>query len=374
MKNSISNFWFKFLTSNNLIYNSCWEDPDIDRNLMKLDSSSRVFMITSAGDNTFAYLMDNPESIHTVDINPYQNSLIEFKKALFEHSSFEQLSNLFIRGCDDNYKEIYYLIRSHLPEDSRQYWDNKIHWFSPENGFYKQGLTGKFATALRFILRLKNLTKYVDDLIQEPLLERRHEIYSKNIAPELFSGLSRYFLKTDTLLAFAGIPHSQNDAVSNLNEHLNKALYHLFVIQHAKNNHFWRLYIEGRYQHNCAPDYLNPENFETISQQVSKIYNSVSSVSDYLKQTENRFSHFVLLDHQDWLLGSNEKLKEQWQFLIKASLPGAKILFRSVHKTLDFLPDIALENTTQLSVDYEYLKHNDKVGTYPSTFLLEVNV
>ena len=36
---------FRNIHSNNLIYNTCWEDPRCDRALLELDASSRVVMI-----------------------------------------------------------------------------------------------------------------------------------------------------------------------------------------------------------------------------------------------------------------------------------------------------------------------------------------
>ncbi len=70
---------FHYIHDNNLIYNTCWEDPRIDRKLLKLDSSSEVAMITSAGCNALDYLLDNPSDVHAIDVNPRQNALLELK-------------------------------------------------------------------------------------------------------------------------------------------------------------------------------------------------------------------------------------------------------------------------------------------------------
>jgi len=40
---------FHHVHGRQLIYNTCWEDPRIDRQLLKLDGGSRVVVITSAG-------------------------------------------------------------------------------------------------------------------------------------------------------------------------------------------------------------------------------------------------------------------------------------------------------------------------------------
>ena len=72
---------FHHVHGGQLIYNACWEDPRIDRALMRLDGDSRVVMITSAGCNALDYLLDGPAEIHAVDVNYRQNALLELKRA-----------------------------------------------------------------------------------------------------------------------------------------------------------------------------------------------------------------------------------------------------------------------------------------------------
>ena len=73
---------FHHVHGGQLIYNACWEDPRIDRQLLGLTSASRVVMITSAGCNALDYLLDDPAEIHAVDVNPRQNAVLELKLAL----------------------------------------------------------------------------------------------------------------------------------------------------------------------------------------------------------------------------------------------------------------------------------------------------
>jgi DNA-binding NarL/FixJ family response regulator len=54
---------FHHVHGGQLIYNACWEDPRIDRELMRLNAKSRVVMITSAGCNALDYLLDGPAEI-----------------------------------------------------------------------------------------------------------------------------------------------------------------------------------------------------------------------------------------------------------------------------------------------------------------------
>src|SRR5262245_58858156 len=82
---------FHHVHGGQLIYNTSWEDPRIDRQLLKLDSTSRVVVITSAGCNVLDYLLDDPAEIHAVDVNYRQNALLELKLAMIRRQSFSDL-------------------------------------------------------------------------------------------------------------------------------------------------------------------------------------------------------------------------------------------------------------------------------------------
>ena len=67
MVKEINNFrdWiFRQVHTKNLVYNTCWEDPRCDRKLLQFNEDSEVVMITSAGCNALAYLLDDPAAIH----------------------------------------------------------------------------------------------------------------------------------------------------------------------------------------------------------------------------------------------------------------------------------------------------------------------
>ncbi|MEP1938237.1 MAG: BtaA family protein [Balneola sp.] len=375
MKNLLSTLWFRYLTSRFLIYNTCWEDPKIDRFLLNLDQSSDVFMITSAGDNTFDYLLDRPRSIDCADINPQQNALLDLKCALFESGNYEHLTELFLTGKSPNYRIIYKSIRNKLNQSSQTFWDQHIHWFSHENGFYRNGLTGYFARVLNTLLKVKKLQEPVQRVINEPSLNIRKDIFTSEIEPALWQGFSKYFWKSELVLSLAGIPSTQIKSMSDLNAYMRSTLRNLFVEQGMKDNYFWKIYLEGNYTESCSPEYLKKDNFEIISSQLTKITHNTLSVTELLNSSQKKYSHFVLLDHQDWLAGNGtNELEKEWRAIFKSSKPNSKVLFRSVHKDLEFLPDFVRLKIKKTNIKTTYLKQNDRVGTYPSTFLFEIDV
>ena len=375
MKKALSTYWFNFLTSHFLIYNSCWEDPEIDRFLMEFDSESNIFTITSAGDNVLAYLADKPLSIDCVDLNPHQNSLLALKIALFKNASHSALWKYFERGKTSDFKEIYDSVKSELSFESATYWDKHIHWFSPNKGFYTQSLSGKFASVLKLILSFKEIKESTIELLHEPNPENREHIYDHKISPQLWTGLGSKIWKSNLVLSLAGVPSSQKHGVNDLEDFLKTALRNIFVVQNPATNHFWRLYLEGSYGEQYRPTYLELDLFELIKSQTHKVSHSVNSVTNHLENTSKKYSHFILLDHQDWMVTNNTiDLENEWRAILKQAKPEAKVLMRSVHPNLNFLPEFVRNRISEISIDPDYLRTSDRVGTYPSTFLFKLHV
>ena len=49
--------WFSKVHQSNLVYNTCWEDPRLDREALALSEDDRIMVITSAGCNALDYAL-----------------------------------------------------------------------------------------------------------------------------------------------------------------------------------------------------------------------------------------------------------------------------------------------------------------------------
>ncbi|MEQ8659832.1 MAG: DUF3419 family protein, partial [Gammaproteobacteria bacterium] len=72
-----------------LVYNTCWEDPAIDRQVLELGPDDDVMVIASAGCNALDYALTAPASVHAVDMNPRQIALLELKLAAIRALDFD---------------------------------------------------------------------------------------------------------------------------------------------------------------------------------------------------------------------------------------------------------------------------------------------
>ncbi|MEM9261906.1 MAG: DUF3419 family protein, partial [Bacteroidota bacterium] len=141
----------------------------------------------------------------------------------------------------------------------------------------------------------------------------------------------------------------------------------------AWDNYFYRLYLNGRYTPGCCPEYLKQDNHATLGANVHKVRSYTTTIADFLQRHPGHYSHFVLLDHQDWLAAhAPAALIEEWRLILANSKPGTRILLRSASPEPDVIPQFVREKIDFRNDLSEPQAKRDRVGTYAGTFLLEV--
>ena len=111
-----------------------------------------------------------------------------------------------------------------------------------------------------------------------------------------------------------------------------------------------------------------------LRQMESQVTTHTCTVSDFLKRNPGKYSHYVLLDHQDWLAWHDpEALKEEWDLILANSRAGTKVLMRTAGLDLSFVPDEVRERVTFYPEVTEALHRVDRVGTYGSFHFGVVN-
>ncbi len=373
---------FKKLHKSKLIYNTCWEDPRIDRKLLDLNMHSRMVVITSAGCNILDYLLDSPSRINAVDLNPKQNALLSLKIALYKNGDYGDFNKMFAEGRHKKFKKVYRSVRHGLDSMSAEFWDRKISYFSPyglKNTFYHRGTAGTAAwlfTLCLYKIR-KGLRNIVMDLFESECLETQRSLYCK-LENEMWNVFLSTLVKQPLLMAMLGVPRPQIKLIidgnpGGLEGYVKEKMRHVFTEVPIWDNYFWRVYVHGAYSERCRPLYLKEENFNFYRNAVEKINIHTGSVSGFLRKNPSVYTHFVLLDHQDWLSYNDPgALNEEWDLIFKNSLPGTKVLFRSASSKPDFIPEPARKLLRFRPDLTESLHAYDRVGTYGSLHLAEV--
>ncbi len=374
--------FFKSIHHNRLIYNSCWEDPRLDREMLGFDSTSKIVMITSAGCNALDYLLDGPARIHAIDMNFRQNALLQLKLKMIEHSSFDDLFAMFGTGSHDKLDGLYKSVRPQLPGYAQVFWDKNIDYFSSRGlrkSFYYRGTAGNVAWLFRhsFLRANKKVGQYIRDLLEATTLERQRDIYEA-VEPELWNAFSRWFVKQPLVMTMLGVPRAQMDLISKeypggIPGFIRDMFKHVVTELPFHENYFWRVYLTGSYTRSCCPQYLKKENHATLRERSTTIHTHTNTVTDFLKENPDTYSHYILLDHQDWLAHHlPDALEEEWEYIFKNSKRGTKILMRSASTQIAFLPEKILQRL-KVREDMAEKHHKlDRVGTYGSMLFAEV--
>lgn len=381
--NRIHDRFFRWVHESYLIYNTCWEDPRIDRKLLQLNGKSRVVMITSAGCNALDYLLDDPEKIYAVDMNPYQNALLELKIAAIRHCPYEDFFALFGKGYHPKCRQIYNMLARDLSEGARNFWEHRLYYFAGHRGrrpsFYYHGTTGTLAWLfLQFFFRhQRDLKTHIFKLLDASDLKEQRCIYER-IEPGLWTSLTRRIVNQPATLTMMGVPRSQIQLIKQqypggLIGFVKDKMHNVFTNVSIQDNYFWRVYITGSYTQDCCPNYLKRKNFSRLKSRINQIQMHTSTLSDFLRQHPGIYTHYVLLDHQDWLAGHDPaSLEDEWQLILNNSQNGTRILMRSAGLTTDFLPGLAASYLRFFPEKTVPLHKNDRVGTYGSLHFAHV--
>ncbi len=374
-------FFFKKVHNSWLIYNASWEDPRIDRQLLELDENSKVVVLTSAGCNALDYLLDSPAEINAIDMNPRQNALLNLKLAIIKHRNFEDLFKMFGEGSHQDFRKVYADVRDSLSDSDKEFWDKKIVYFdtnSRKKSFYYYGASGLLAWMIsKYLTRNKELRDGLFSLFDAQSLEQQKEIFDR-IEPMIWGKFMTWLVRQPSTMALAGVPRPQIDLIKEqypggLGGFISDKFRHVFTEILAEDNYFWRVYLTGSYSSKCCPNYLKSENFFKLRTNANSVKTHNNTVTGFLKENPGEYTHFILLDHQDWLAQHDPiALEEEWQMILKNSAPGSKILMRSAATEIDFLPQQVTESLRFFPEKTDALHVTDRVGTYGSLYFAEV--
>ncbi len=373
---------FHHVHGGQLIYNACWEDPRIDRELLALQPDSRVVMITSAGCNALDYLLDGPAEIHAIDVNPRQNAVLELKLALITRGDFGDLFEFFGIGSHERFRAVYRSVRPLLSVSARSFWDAKISFFDPgslKKSFYYHGAAGMAAWLLGGALfRAKpNIKNHALCLLDADTLAQQARVYAL-LEPKIWGKLSHWLIRQRMVMTLLGVPAPQIRLIENhypggLTCYVKDKLRHVMSELPARENYFWRVYMTGSYTLSCCPNYLREENLPVLAARAGRIRPRTCTVSEFLRRHPGVYSHYVLLDHQDWLAWHEPAaLAEEWALIFGNSRPGTRILMRSAGVDLSFVPAEVRARLRFFPERTEALHLTDRVGTYGSLHFAEV--
>jgi S-adenosylmethionine-diacylglycerol 3-amino-3-carboxypropyl transferase len=343
---------FSLVTDRSLVYNACWEDPAVDREILSLGAEDDVLVITSAGCNALDYALQAPRSVWAVDANPRQNALLALKVAALCKLDHNDVWQLFGEGRHPRARQLYATrLRDVLDPFARQFWDRRIGWFDSRRGsFYYHGLSGLAAWGFRRYLGLQpKLRAAVERMFEAGSVEAQRAIYQNEVGPRLWTRPVNALLSSQLVMNLLGVPHPQRKLVElqhggQVAGFIREAIEYVVCRLPLRDNYFWRVYFTGRYTEDCCPEYLKPHNHTALREGLlDRIHWRTDTVTGFLRQHSGTVSRFVLLDHMDWMSTYYpDALREEWEEILRCAAPGARILLRSAQSQPAYLEAVAL--------------------------------
>ncbi|WP_089721063.1 DUF3419 family protein [Candidatus Entotheonella palauensis] len=394
-RNRLGQAWFNLIHSKNLIYNTCWEDPRLDRVALDLGPDDTVLMITSAGCNVLDYLLLEPRRIYAVDINFRQNALLELKLAGIQALEFDDFFRMFGHGSLANYRTTYQQkLRAFLSPTARAYWDRRITHFSGEgwqNTFYYHGTTGVVARMMNmYATHIAGVRESIEALCHAQTLDEQRDIYYGSSLHNIFlKPYVRWLLSQDMTLSLLGVPRPQREEVERdysggIMKFIEDCLDAVFTRIPFWDNYFWQVYLRGTYTPSCCPEYLKQDNFERLKAGLTdRISIHTCTLTNFLQAHDVPISRVVLLDHMDWLSNVNRAaLQQEWQSLIDHAEPGTRFLWRSGGLQVEYVDPIEIVRGGQRHRVGDLLTYyrdlatalhaQDRVHTYGSFYIADL--
>ena len=251
-------------------YANCWEDAELLLEALDVREGQRVLSIGSAGDNSFSLLLNAPELVLAVDINPLQLHLIELKKAAITVLDREAcLAFLGFRASNERLAT-FERLRSTMPDASQRFW--AVLSRQIEAGVITQGKFERyFSLFRRWVLPLVHGRKRRKALIAPKSGSEQQHFYLHEWDSWRWRALFRLFFSRTVMGRLGRDPAFLEQVKLNVGEFiLGRASEHLRSTV-CQQNEFLEFIWTGTFERNL-PHYVRAGNYERIRTNIRRLH------------------------------------------------------------------------------------------------------
>ncbi len=254
------------MTLDHIRYSQVWEDHALLEDALEITPEDDVLSITSAGDNALALMLQNPNSVTCVDMNPTQTALTALKIAAIRHIPDHADFLGFLGFAPDDHRVARYrdVLRHEVDEATRTYWD--AHTELIRDGVAHQGRLERYMAQWRQEHRPK---VWPDALVEtlftpQPLDAQRALYMQRARTPDFVASLLQVFgremlAKGRDEAQFAHVDQSQTGRV--FLERFDRVCTTQSM---AHNPYLWRLIRGELGPLDHVTPYLNPANYDRL--------------------------------------------------------------------------------------------------------------
>ena len=349
--------WLKKPVFQDILYAQCWEDPQIDRDAFCVGPEDVIFSISSGGCNVLAFLIDDPKAVISLDLNPYQNYLLELKMAAFKALDYESLLRFLGVVSSSERLKYYQKIREWLSTESQLFWDRQHD--KMVQGVIHCGRFERFIGLLRRILVFMHGRSMIEKLFTLQDTEERRVYFESewnNWGWKLLTGL--FLSRTFVTLMFDKAFYAQLEDSFSFSKHFRHLTEHALVDLPIQTNYFLSYMLLGRFHENTQlPLYLRKEHFATIRDRIDRIQLIHDDCGRYLASSpSDSITKFNFTNVFEWMTPKvfEDILKET----IRVAKHGAIITYRN-HLVSRSRPDSLARWIESMPAQSEFLHDQD---------------
>ena len=272
---------------NKIRYAQCWEDPSLNSEALKINEGDHVVSIAAGGDNCFALLLDDPEFIAGVDINPVQIAFCEIKKLAIKQMDYDDFLAFTGVAYSSKRIELYRLVRSQLSTFCREYFDNNLQYI--EQGIIHCGKFENYFHHFRTkVLKITHAADTIEMLLFSKSLKEQKEIYHELWNNKKWQLLVKVFCSEFVLGRVSRDPAlfkyvKQKSVSEAIMQRIERSLTKILI----SKNYYMHYILTGKYIYkDCMPPYLLKKNFNKLKENLYKIDFYHTTVDKYIIERE----------------------------------------------------------------------------------------
>jgi S-adenosylmethionine-diacylglycerol 3-amino-3-carboxypropyl transferase len=346
-----------------LVFTHNWEDPESDQAALKIKSGDTVFAITSGACNVLGFLLNDPETIYSVDINPAQSYILELKMAAIKALDFEEFVAFSGVKEHGNRSELYDKIKPFLSRETQSFWATQDRLI--KHGFFMNGkyerfirLAGKFISTLQG--KRKVLQLFADKSKQE------QESYFDNVWNTRRFHYIFKIIFNKHMLARRGLVadyfHFDDGSKSFAESFYNRSKKAFRDIP-IKDNYFLSLYLLGKYRNeNEVPAYLKKENYDIIKSRIGRIKFNTAEAQVWLDTMPDKSINCFALSNICELM-SEKDTHRLFSSVSRTGRKNARVIFRNLMIPRE-VPDDLKNNIVKDEILSKTIQFNDRSFVY----------
>ncbi|HLP94228.1 MAG TPA: DUF3419 family protein [Saprospiraceae bacterium] len=287
--------------NNPLKYSNCWEDAFLLGKALRINGSSNILSVASAGDNSFYLLHAAPASLVCIDLNEVQLHVTQLKETAIRRLPREDYLAFVGFTESRNRWSVFELLSPELPAEATAFFRKNpdlIH-----KGIVHQGkFEGYFRLFARYILPLIHSKRRIEGLMQPKSAAEQQQYYTQKWNTWRWRALFRIFFSRAFMGKFGREPEKMKHVEGSVGELIFQMAERHLQSTACQHNYILRYTLTGSFGQEYPP-YVLPDYYHAIQKwlQTNRIQYHLATFEEAIAQypQSNRFNLSNIFEYMD---------------------------------------------------------------------------